>query len=88
MVVPQAAVVTGQEGTFVFVIKGDGTVEKRPVKVDRTVDGLAVVQGELAAGQQVVTDGQMRLMPGAKVELKSSIAASAPAAPSAEKKGG
>ncbi len=90
VVVPQAAVVTGQEGTFVYVIKADGTVEKRPVKVARTVDGISVVQGELVAGQQVVTDGQVRLMPGAKVELKSSLAAGAPAAvPAAagEKKG-
>jgi membrane fusion protein, multidrug efflux system len=85
VVVPQTAVITGQEGTFVFVIKGDGTVEKRPVKLDRTVDGEAVVQGDLPAGQQVVTDGQMRLVPGSKVELKPSVGAGA--AP-AEKKGG
>jgi membrane fusion protein, multidrug efflux system len=85
VVVPQAAVVTGQEGTFVFVIKGDGTAEKRPVKLDRTVDGMAVVQGDLSAAQQVVTDGQVRLVPGSKVELKSSVGAGpAPA----EKKGG
>ena len=73
LVVPQAAVVTGQEGTFAFVIKGDGTVEKMLVKVDRTVDGLAVIAEGLSAGQQVVTDGQLRLVPGAKAELKQSL---------------
>jgi len=83
LVVPQAAVVTGQEGTFAFVIKGDGTVEKMLVKVDRTVDGLAVIAEGLSAGQQVVTDGQLRLVPGAKAELKQSLSSPAPA----EKKG-
>jgi multidrug efflux system membrane fusion protein len=73
LVVPQAAVVTGQEGTFVFVIKGDGTVDKRLVKVDRTVDGMAVVSEGLSPGQSVVTDGQVRLLPGAKVELKAGL---------------
>lgn len=69
IVVPQAAVVTGQDGTFVFLVKGDGTAERKLVEVDRSVDGMVVLKGGLVAGQTVVTDGQVRLVPGAKVEV-------------------
>jgi len=71
IVVPSQAIQTGQEGQYVFVFKSDFTVESRPVVVSRTVAGEAVVQKGLQADEKVVTDGQLRLYPGAKVEIKS-----------------
>jgi multidrug efflux system membrane fusion protein len=70
VVVPAQAVQAGQKGTFVFVVKPDLTVESRPVKVGRRVGGELVVEQGLAGGEQVVTDGQLRLVPGARVEIK------------------
>ena len=71
IVVPSQAIQNGQTGQFVFVIKPDMTVEARPVTIDRSTDGQAVISKGLAAGEQVVTDGQLRLVPGVtKVELK------------------
>lgn len=71
MVVPAPAVLPGQKGTYVYLVKGDGTVEARPVAVARSTDRVAVLRSGLAAGDKVVTDGQLRLAPGARVEVKS-----------------
>ncbi|MBI5627510.1 MAG: efflux RND transporter periplasmic adaptor subunit, partial [Candidatus Rokubacteria bacterium] len=70
VVVPAQAVQAGQQGTFVFVVKPDLTVESRPVKVGRRQGGELVVEEGLAAGERVVTDGQLRLIPGSRVEIK------------------
>jgi multidrug efflux system membrane fusion protein len=70
IVVPSQAIQNGQQGQFVFVVKPDMTVETRPVIVSRSSDGQAVVDKGLTPGERVVTDGQLRLVPGAKVELK------------------
>ncbi len=75
IVVPSQAVQTGQEGLYVFVVKPDLTVESRPVVAGRTVNGETVVQKGLQADERVVTDGQLRLYPGAKVEIKTPDAA-------------
>jgi multidrug efflux system membrane fusion protein len=69
--VPSPAVQTGQSGSYVYVIKADSTVESRPVTVDRTQGTLSVVAKGLAPGERVVTDGQLRLTPGARVEIKA-----------------
>ena len=74
MVVPTQAVQSGQQGQFVFVIKPDMTVEARPVTVNRTSSGQAIVDAGLAAGERVVTDGQLRLVPGSKVSIKPGLA--------------
>src|SRR5262249_38209878 len=66
-VVPAQAVLTGQKGKYLFVVKPDGTVESRPVTVSRVVEGDAVVREGLQPGEQVVTDGQVRLAPGVAV---------------------
>lgn len=79
IVVPAAAVQTGQNGQFVFVIKSDNTAEMRNVNVSRNIDGQAVIRTGLNAGERVVTDGQLRLMPGAKVAISNSNGAAAPA---------
>lgn len=70
VVVPTQAIQTGQQGQFVFVVK-DGTAELRPVTVGITYEDVTVVEKGLSAGDEVVTDGQMRLMPGAKVEIRN-----------------
>jgi len=72
IVVPSQAIQTGQESQYVFVVKQDLTVESRPVVAGRTVNGETVVQKGLRADEKVVTDGQLRLYPGAKVEIKNS----------------
>ena len=70
VVVPSSAVQTGQIGTYVFVINSDLTVESRPVVVGRALEGETVIDKGLQSGEQVVTDGQLRLVPGAKIEIK------------------
>jgi multidrug efflux system membrane fusion protein len=72
LVVPAVAVQTGQQGQFVYVVKGDHTVEVRPVRLDREVGSDAVIAEGLTPGEQVVTDGQLRLTPGARVTVKTS----------------
>ena len=54
-----------------FVVKPDLTAEARPVKVDRNIDNESVIASGLSAGEKVVTDGQIRLVTGAKVEIKN-----------------
>ncbi len=74
IVVPSQAIQAGQQGSFVYVVKPDLTVEARPVVVTRTVERDAVLKEGLAPGERVVIDGQLRLFPGAKVDIKSSRA--------------
>ena len=77
IVVPSQAIQNGQTGQFVMVIKPDMTVEARPVILDRSTDGQAVISKGLTAGEQVVTDGQLRLVPGVtRVELKQATSPS------------
>jgi membrane fusion protein, multidrug efflux system len=71
IVVPAPAVQNGQNGSQVFVVKSDQTVELRPVKVARTIGNLAVIADGLKEGETVVTDGQLRLVPGAHIEVRS-----------------
>lgn len=70
-VIPTDALQTGQQGTFIFVIKADQTVEMRPVKAGPVYGGETVIEDGLASGEQVVTDGQLRCIPGSKVEIKN-----------------
>src|SRR5262249_51182846 len=68
--VPSQAVLTGQKGTYVFVVKPDSTAEARTVKVGRRMAREVTIENGLAAGERVVTDGQLRLAPGARVDAK------------------
>jgi len=69
--VPTRAVLSGQDGNYVYVIGGDKTAKVRPIAVGRPVGEMTTVENGLAAGEQVVIDGQSRLTPNAKVEVKS-----------------
>ena len=70
IVVPSQAVQIGQDKSFVYVVKFDLTVEARTVKTGVTIDNMTVIEDGLKPGEQVVTDGQLRLVPGAKVQAK------------------
>ena len=70
IVVPSAAVQTGQNGLQVFVVTTDHTVALRPVTVLRAAGEFTALATGLTGGETVVTDGQLRLVPGAKVEVR------------------
>jgi multidrug efflux system membrane fusion protein len=70
VVVPNQAVQTGQDGTFVYVVGKDHSVIFRPVKVGPRIDTDMVIESGLEAGEMVVTEGQLRLQPGVTVQSK------------------
>jgi multidrug efflux system membrane fusion protein len=70
LVVPSTAVQTGPQGQYVYVAKADKTVDLRPVTVDRTAGAETVVKEGIKAGETVVTDGQLRLLPGSRINIK------------------
>ena len=69
IVVASPAVQPGQDGNFVFVVTKNNTVEMRPVTVDRVIGTETVIANGLKAGEEVVTTGQLKLTPGARVEI-------------------
>lgn len=79
VVVPSAAVQTGQDGQFIFVIKNN-KAEMKKVTIGRIVGSDTVVQSGIDAGDQVVTDGQLRLTPGAKVAVSNNPSSTSQAA--------
>ena len=76
IVVPSQAVQMGQAGPFLYAVNADSTVENRPVTTGPTWNTLVVIERGVDAGEQVVTDGQLRLVPGAKVTAKATPATS------------
>jgi membrane fusion protein, multidrug efflux system len=70
LTVPSQAVQAGQQGEYVFVVRPDLTVEPRQVIVNRRINGETVVDKGLKPGETVVTDGQLRLIPGSVVSVK------------------
>jgi multidrug efflux system membrane fusion protein len=71
VVVPSQAVQTGQQGQYVYVVKTDMTADLRVVGAGRIFQNWMILEKGVAAGEQVVTDGQLRLTPGVKVEIKN-----------------
>ena len=82
VVVPSQAIQTGQNGQFVFVVTKENSAEIRPVSTGPASQGVTVITKGLQAAEQVVIDGQMRVVPGGKVETKQpeKAAASTPTA--------
>jgi len=80
-VVPAEAIMLGDKGSFVYVVGSDKKVEPRTVVPVRTIEGETVVEKGLQPGETIVTDGQARLEPHAKVEIKASIGDAAAADP-------
>ena len=71
IIVPAAAIQRGSQGTFVYVVKADQTVEVRPVTIGASAEGRASIESGLAAGEVVVIDGVDKLRPGAVVSVKT-----------------
>jgi multidrug efflux system membrane fusion protein len=78
VVIPSTAVQDSQQGKTVFVVRPDKTVEQRTVHVKRTADSETVVSDGVSAGELVVTDGQLRLIPGTPVSIRPSGRAGSP----------
>ena len=70
IVVPASAVMTGQQGPYVFSVDADGSAHQHMVTVGRTMDSVTVIASGVQAGMTIVTDGQLRLTNGAKVDIK------------------
>ena len=79
--VPRRAVMSGAQGSFVWLVGEGDAVELRPVRIDVTVGELAVIAEGLAGGERVVTEGVLKVQPGAKVTIAAPAAT--PAAPAA-----
>lgn len=71
--VPSQAVMTGQNGQYVFVVTKDKSVEMRPVSVDRAHGDETVVRSGINPGETVVIEGQLQLTPGMKVQVKEPV---------------
>jgi len=69
-IVPSTAVTSSQSGTYLFVVKADTTVEARPIRVQRTWGEYSIIDHGVNPGETVVTDGQLRLSPGAKAVIR------------------
>jgi multidrug efflux system membrane fusion protein len=73
IVVPIQAVQNGQKGQYVYVVTAGDGVELRPVTVVQQLENQAVIGKGVNAGDTVVTDGQVRLTPKSKVDVKKSL---------------
>jgi len=71
LVIPTQAVVTGQQGPYVYVVTDSNTVQQRPVTVERTAGSLSVIAAGLRANEQVVSEGQSRLTPNARISINT-----------------
>ena len=67
-VVPSEAIQNGQKGSFVYFVKSDQTVEPRVVETGNIIGAKTVIQSGIAPGDTVVTDGHLRLFPGARIK--------------------
>jgi len=73
--VPSTALERGLNGYYAYVVKPDNTVETRALEVGQISEGVAIVDDGVAAGERVVTAGQYRLQPGARIEVGSAVVA-------------
>jgi multidrug efflux system membrane fusion protein len=79
IVVPAAAVQPSQKGDYLYVIRPDDTADERSVVQGITLDDKVVIETGVQAGERVVTDGQLRLTPGAKVTIRTGLTPGEPA---------
>jgi multidrug efflux system membrane fusion protein len=73
IVVPTKAIQNGQQGDYVYVVRADSTAESRAVKQSGTYENLTLISDGLKAGEQVVVNGQMCVVPNAKVVVQSTM---------------
>ena len=81
LVVPARAVLAGQKGSYVYVAQPDNTVSSRVVQIERTCADDAVIAAGIEPGERVVTEGQLRLAPGARITVKKPASGGASAPP-------
>lgn len=74
VVVPATAILTGQQGKYVYVVQPDGTAAMRTVNSSRTYRQLAVIDSGLQAGDHVIVDGQIKVVPNSKVTVAKTVA--------------
>ena len=74
LTVPSTALQHGPDGYYAYIVKPDNTVEMRPLKIGHIGDGLAIIEAGVAVNERVVTAGQSRLEPGARVETATASA--------------
>jgi len=74
ILIPTRAVQTGQKGPYVFVVEADGTAQSRPVVPGAPIGDDTIVESGLKEGETIVTDGQLRIVPGAKVDAQGAPA--------------
>jgi membrane fusion protein, multidrug efflux system len=74
IVVPTSAVQMGPQGQYVYLVKPDNTVAVQPIVVARTAGNETVIKSGVNGGDVVVTDGQLRLVPGSHINIKTSAA--------------
>lgn len=72
IVVPAPAVTTGPQGPYVYVLNPDSSATPRPVRVGRADAATAIIEDGLQPGETVVTDGQFRISPGARLSVRGS----------------
>ncbi|MBK5187001.1 MAG: efflux RND transporter periplasmic adaptor subunit, partial [Gemmatimonadaceae bacterium] len=85
LVVPTEAVVTGQQGTYVYVVDSASHAVQRKVSVERSEGNISIITAGLREGERVVRSGQSRLTAGVKVKV-ASAADTASAAPAGRRK--
>jgi membrane fusion protein, multidrug efflux system len=74
IVVPTSAVQMGPQGQYVYLVKPDKTVAVQPVEIARTAGNETVIKSGVNGGDVVVTDGQLRLVPGSHISIKTTAA--------------
>jgi membrane fusion protein, multidrug efflux system len=84
VVVPTQAVQVGQAGQYVYVVRDDMTAEMRPVVVSRSNDTESIIEKGLSPGEKIVLDGQLRVTPGGKVQIKGGSGSAGEAAPASQ----
>ncbi len=72
-VIPGEAVQSGQKGSFAYVVSQNQTVEARPLSLGRSFEGRVIVEQGVSPGETVVTDGHLRLAPGARVQVVPAV---------------
>jgi multidrug efflux system membrane fusion protein len=75
LLVPTQAIQTGQQGTYIYVVRPDLTVESRPLVPSGEYEHETIVEKGVQAGERVVTDGQIRLVPGAAIRIQETATA-------------
>jgi multidrug efflux system membrane fusion protein len=81
IVIPTKAVQSGQQGDYVYVVTPDNTAEPRPIKTAGVYENLTLISDGLRPGERVIVDGQLRVVPNAKVTVESALGGSQLIAP-------